>query len=216
MIGVVYLLLALSCWTVWAVLSARMGARLSPLNTLLWTGFVSALITAGGFAVHHRQLRLPSGNEWWLMALFCAANTAACLGYYGALRHLPGGLVLPVSHLYLVLGPVFIAFLERRAMSWQQFGALALVMIGLCWFLAATPSSSPNREPQIESSTFILPTPARQASLRALTPAIGFPRPSARICARDHGLLVAQNPGARRLVARLARQSPAVPSEEAV
>lgn len=68
MIGFFYLLLATGCWTVWAVLSARLGGRLSPLNSLLWTGMISAAITVGGFLVHHRQVRLPSGAD---AALLC-------------------------------------------------------------------------------------------------------------------------------------------------
>src|SRR5437660_5376266 len=108
MVGFLYLFVAVASWTVWAVLSARVGARCCPLNTLLWTGLVSAVITFGGFVVHFRQLRMPSGGDWWLMTLFCVANTLACFGYYAALRHLPGSLVLPLSHLYLVAGPVLL------------------------------------------------------------------------------------------------------------
>lgn len=141
MTGVLYLSLAAGCWTVWAVLSARLGGRISPLNTLLWTGLVSAIITCGGFLVHHQQLRLPSRNEWWLIAIFCAANTAACFGYYAALRHLPGCLVLPLSHLYLVLGPVLLAFMERRNLSWQQVAALCVVVAGVVLFMVASPES---------------------------------------------------------------------------
>jgi drug/metabolite transporter (DMT)-like permease len=137
-----YLLLALGCWTVWALLSAHLGGRFSPLNSLLWTGLISAAITVGGFVVHYQQLRCPSRGEWWLLAIFCVANTAACYGYYAALRHLPGSVVLPLSHLYLVIGPVLLAFQERRAMSWQQFVALCLVMGGLIFFLAASPGST--------------------------------------------------------------------------
>ncbi len=140
MIGFVYLLLALGCWTVWAVLSSRMGGRFSPLNSLLWTGLVSALITFGGLIIHHRQLRLPSTNDWWFIGIFCAANTVACFGYYAALRYLPGTLVLPLSHLYLVLGPVLIGVMERRVLTWQQFAALCLMMSGIVLFLATSPS----------------------------------------------------------------------------
>jgi drug/metabolite transporter (DMT)-like permease len=143
MIGALYLILAVGCWTVWAVLSVRLCARLSPLNSLLWTGLVSAAITVGGFVVHHQQLRMPSRTEWWLLGGFCVANTVASFGYYAALRHLPGCLVLPVSHLYLVLGPVLLAFSERQSMTWQQFGALCLVAVGVVLFLAASPGTAP-------------------------------------------------------------------------
>ena len=139
--GFVYLLLALGCWTVWAVLSARMGGRFSPLNSLLWTGVVSAIITIGGFLVHHRQVRFPTGGDWWLLGIFCGANTVACFGYYAALKYLPGSLVLPLSHLYLVFGPVLLALMERRAMTWQQFAALCVMMTGVALFLAVTPSA---------------------------------------------------------------------------
>ncbi len=143
MIGALYLMLALGCWTLWAVLSVRLCSRLSPLNSLLWTGLVSAAITMGGFMVHHQQLRLPSRIEWWLLVGFCVTNAIASFGYYAALRHLPGCLVLPVSHLYLVFGPVLLAFSERRGMSWPQFGALCLVALGVVLFLAASPGTSP-------------------------------------------------------------------------
>jgi drug/metabolite transporter (DMT)-like permease len=141
MIGVCYLLLALGCWTVWAVLSARLGGRFSPLNSLLWTGLVSALITLGGFAIHFRQLRVPGKADWWLLAIFCGANTVACFGYYAALRHLPGSVVLPFSHLYLVIGPLVLAIRDRQALGWQQFAALCIIMGGVVLFLAAAPVS---------------------------------------------------------------------------
>jgi drug/metabolite transporter (DMT)-like permease len=147
-IGFLYLLLALSGWTVWAVLSARMGARFSPLNSLLWTGLMSAIITGGGFLVHHRQLRLPTGGDWWLLAIFCTANTIACFGYYAALRHLPGMLVIPMSHLYLILGPLLLAILERRTLNWQQLAALGLVGGGVLLFLANAPASLPEEAGQ--------------------------------------------------------------------
>lgn len=143
MIGALYLMLALGCWTVWAVLSSRLCERLSPLNSLLWTGLVSAVITFGGFVVHHHQLRMPTRGEWWLLAIFCLANAVASFGYYAAMRHLPGCLVLPVSHLYLVFGPVLLAISERRAMSWQQIGALGVVTLGVVLFLASGPTSAP-------------------------------------------------------------------------
>jgi drug/metabolite transporter (DMT)-like permease len=141
MFGVVYLMLALVSWTVWAVLSARLGCRLSPLNSLLWTGLASAVITFGGFLVHCRQLQVPTGKEWLLMGIFCAANTLACFGYYAALRHLPGSLVLPVSHLYLVFGPLLIGFLEKRGLSWVQLTSLCVIALGTMVFLAATPAT---------------------------------------------------------------------------
>jgi drug/metabolite transporter (DMT)-like permease len=143
MIGALYLMLALGCWTIWAVLSSRLCARLSPLNSLLWTGLVSAVITCGGFVVHHHQLRLPTREEWWLLTIFCVANAIACFGYYAAMRHLPGCLVLPVSHLYLVFGPVLLAISERRAISWQQIGALGIVTVGVVLFLACPGGSAP-------------------------------------------------------------------------
>jgi hypothetical protein len=67
----------------------------------------------------------------------------AGLGYYGALRHLPGKVVLPVSHLYLVFGPLLIALLERRALNWQQFAALCLAMTGLFFFVLVSPEQAP-------------------------------------------------------------------------
>ena len=140
--GFVYLLLALGCWTIWAVLSARLGGRFTPLNSLLWTGVVSAVITIGGFLVHHRHIRLPSGPDWWLLGIFCAANTLACFGYYAALRHMPGSVVLPLSHLYLVFGPVLLALLERKPMTWQQFVALCVMMGGVAMFLAVSPATN--------------------------------------------------------------------------
>ncbi|HWI59717.1 MAG TPA: DMT family transporter [Bacillota bacterium] len=159
MIGVLYLLMALGCWTVWAVLSTRLGLRFSPLNSILWTGVVYAAITAGGFVIHHRQVRLPSGNEWWLLAIFCVASTLASFAYYAALRHLPGTLVLPLSHLYLVFGPLLIALLERRAMTGQQLGSLCLVVVGMVLFLAASPETGRRSSPQSVSAKS--PEPAR-------------------------------------------------------
>lgn len=143
MLGIIYLSIALGCWTVWAVLSARLGCKFSPLNSLLWTGLVYAAITFGGFVVHHRQLRMPCGNDWWLLGIFCIASTAASLGYYAAMHHLPSTIVLPLSHLYLVLGPVLLAVLERRSMTWAQLSALGLIIFGVLFFLAVTPSEVP-------------------------------------------------------------------------
>ena len=161
MIGALYLMLALGCWTVWAVFSSRLGARFSPLNSLLWTGLVSAAITFGGFVVHHQQLRMPSRTEWWLLGIFCVANALASFGYYAALRHLPGCLVLPVSHLYLVFGPLLLAISERRAMSWQQIGALGVVTLGVVLFLACGPSGRPApAEPNaVEPASASMPAP---------------------------------------------------------
>ena len=142
MIGALYLMLALGCWTIWAVLSSRLCERLSPLNSLLWTGLISGIITVGGFVFHHQHLRMPTRAEWWLLGIFCVANALASFGYYAAMRHLPGSLVLPISHLYLVFGPVLLAICERRAMSWQQIGALGVVTVGVVFFLACSPNSS--------------------------------------------------------------------------
>ncbi len=139
MTGVLYLLLALGCWTIWVVLSAWLCGRFSPLNNVLWTGFVSAAITLGGFIVHHRQLRIPSGGEWWLLAIFCIANILASIGYYGAMQYLPGSLVLPLSHLYLVIGPVLLGLMEKRALTWMQYAALLVIIAGMVLFLAASP-----------------------------------------------------------------------------
>lgn len=140
MIGVFYLLLALGFWTVWAVLSARFCDRFSPLNNLLWTGLISAAITVGGFLVHHKRVQIPTAGDWWVLGAFCVANVIASFGYYAALRYLPCSLVLPVSHLYLVLGPLLLAVMERQSLTWQQIGALGMVTAGLFLFLTAAPA----------------------------------------------------------------------------
>ncbi len=166
--GFVYLLLALGCWTVWAVLSARMGGRFTPLNSLLWTGLISAVITVGGFLVHYRHLRLPSGADWWLLGVFCAANTLACFGYYAALKYLPGSLVLPLSHLYLVFGPVLLALLEKRALTWQQFIALCIMMGGVALFLAVSPANSCSQESKPSKTAALLARKMTQPSSMGL------------------------------------------------
>lgn len=180
MIGVIYLLLAIVCWTVWAVLSARLGGRFSPVNYLLWTGLISAVLTGGGFLFHFRHLRMPSTEDWWLMLIFCAANTIACFGYYGALKYLPGIVVLPVSHLYLVIGPLLIALMERRSLTWQQFGALCLVMAGIVLFLAVAPNSNKG-EAKAEQEGFSGLSPQREAQ-PALSERFGIQRCANRSC----------------------------------
>jgi len=177
MLGFVYLFVALGGWTVWAVLSAKMGSRACPLNTLLWTGLVSAFITVGGFVVHFRQLRMPSTNDWWLMGVFCAANAVACFGYFAALRHLPGSLVLPLSHLYLIVGPLLLAFWERRPLNWQQFLALCITTGGVVMFLSVS-SHSKQQDPKTESA--IQP---HERLLRPVNPALSLLNPRPRSAA---------------------------------
>jgi uncharacterized membrane protein len=204
MIGFVYLLMALGCWTVWAVLSARMGGRFTPLNSLLWTGLVSGVITVGGFLLHFRHLRLPSGNDWWLLGIFCAANTLACFGYYAALKYLPGSLVLPLSHLYLVFGPVLLGLMEKRALTWQQFVALCIMMGGVAMFLAVSPatcrsSALPKAASEIvRMETAFVPAPART---RVASPAFTFQPRSAADCWRS-GPLRASRAASRSLRGR--------------
>lgn len=204
MIGFVYLLLALGCWTVWAVLSARMGGRFTPLNSLLWTGLVSAVITVGGFLLHYRHLRLPSGNDWWLLGIFCAANTLACFGYYAALKYLPGSLVLPLSHLYLVFGPVLLALMEKRAFTWQQFVALSIMMGGVAMFLAVSPATCRSSAlPKAASKTASLGTDffSSRTRTRVVAPALTYQPRSAADCWRS-GPLRASRAASRSLADR--------------
>lgn len=122
----------IACSGVWGVLAKVAATRLGPLTSSFVAVTTATAVVA---AISLRDLRWQSGSGILAAAAGGALGGVASLVLYGALRHGPASIVLPLSSLYLVLTVLLSwVFLGESIGVRQVTGiVLGLVAIVLLW-----------------------------------------------------------------------------------